>query len=164
MLFIVVFMSVPLVWVALLYRQRESLDVSHREDLEVVSPTRETPGRQEAPTPLPLSPPQPPADPTLPLTITPHTLPQAALLANPTLLLTITPHTLPQAALLARDAAPALQPLRFLFEPYAPKLYFFEAVEMYRRVLFTSVLPLVSTHSDRRAAFGVVSLAAYREV
>jgi len=46
-------------------------------------------------------------------------------------------------------------------------LWWFECVEMYRRVAFVGVLPLVSTQTSRRSAFGVfvalASVAVYRE-
>ena len=66
----------------------------------------------------------------------------------------------------ARD--PTLAPVRFLFSVYQPRFYYWEALELYRRVAFIGVLPLLSSKADRRAAIGVllsiVSLAVYGEV
>jgi len=66
------------------------------------------------------------------------------------------------------DAAPSLRPLRFLFSVYAPSYFFWEVLEMYRRVLLVGALPLLSARSSRRAALGVVfallSAVAYREM
>ena len=67
-----------------------------------------------------------------------------------------------------RDRDPTLAPVRFLFAVYQPRYYFWEALELYRRVAFIGVLPLLSSKADRRAAIGVllsiVSLAVYGEV
>ena len=58
--------------------------------------------------------------------------------------------------------------LRFLFDPYRLDAFLFEPFDMYRRVVFISVLPLVSVRSERRAAtgmlFALLSLAVYREL
>jgi len=70
--------------------------------------------------------------------------------------------------LTARDGDLSLQPLRFLFGLYQPRFYYLECLEMYRRVLFVGVLPLLSAKSDRRSALGMFfslcSLAFYNEV
>ena len=67
-----------------------------------------------------------------------------------------------------RDRDTTLSPVRFLFEVYHPHYYYWEALELYRRVAFIGVLPLLSAKADRRAAIGVlfsiVSLAVYGEV
>lgn len=67
-----------------------------------------------------------------------------------------------------RDRDPELSPVRFLFSPYRLHLYGWETVEMYRRVAFVGVLPLLSSKGDRRAAIGVlfaiISLAVYSEI
>jgi hypothetical protein len=61
----------------------------------------------------------------------------------------------------------ASSPLFYLFGPYRSKYYWCECAEMLRRVMFVGALPLVSTRSARRAAFGIVcaliSLVLYRE-
>jgi len=66
-----------------------------------------------------------------------------------------------------RSEDSGLVSIKFLFEPYRPQYYFFEVVEIYRRVVFIGCLPLVSARSDRRAAIGVflaiISIALYRE-
>jgi serine/threonine protein kinase len=62
----------------------------------------------------------------------------------------------------------SLAPYFFLFSAYRPPYYYFECVEIYRRILFIGVLPLLSTASSRRAAFGVFfslcSAVFYREI
>ena len=67
-----------------------------------------------------------------------------------------------------RDRDPTRAPVRFLFSVYQPRFYYWEALELYRRVAFIGVLPLLSAKADRRAAIGVllsiVSLAVYGEV
>jgi serine/threonine protein kinase len=55
-----------------------------------------------------------------------------------------------------RDEDLELRPLSFLFDIYYPRFYFFEAIEMYRRVLFVGLLPLITTETDRRAALGLI--------
>lgn len=67
-----------------------------------------------------------------------------------------------------RQRDPQLSPVRFLFEPYKLDMYAWEVFEMYRRIMFVGVLPLLSSKGDRRAAIGVLlailSLAVYSEV
>ena len=67
-----------------------------------------------------------------------------------------------------RKANKSVNHLWFLFGDYRPALYFWESVEMLRRICFIGFLPLVSASSSRRAAFGVLlsicSAAGYREV
>ena len=57
--------------------------------------------------------------------------------------------------------------LAFLYQPYRRSFYFFEVFEVYRRILFISILPLLSTKTSRRAALGVffsiLSSVCYRE-
>ena len=48
-----------------------------------------------------------------------------------------------------------LAPLRFLYMDYKPQTYFAEPIEMYRRVAFVAVLPLLASSTDKRAAIGV---------
>ena len=50
-------------------------------------------------------------------------------------------------ALHRRQNAPELKALRFLFDPYRLSAFLFEPLELYRRVMFVSVLPLVSVSS-----------------
>jgi hypothetical protein len=67
-----------------------------------------------------------------------------------------------------RDNDPKLSPLRFLFDVYLPKYYYFETLELYRRILFVGVLPLLSSKTRRKAAIGFMfalcSAFFYREV
>jgi len=48
---------------------------------------------------------------------------------------------------------------------FTARYYYFEVVEVYRRILFIGVLPLLATNASRRAAFGVffslISLTLY---
>jgi len=73
-----------------------------------------------------------------------------------------------ERTLTARDGDASLRPLRFLFSSYQPTYYHIECLEMYRRVLFVGVLPLLSARPDRRSALGIFfslcSLAFYGEV
>jgi len=66
-----------------------------------------------------------------------------------------------------RSMSTEMDSFRFLFEVYSMPLWWFECVELYRRVAFVGVLPLVSTKTSRRSAFGVfvalASIAVYRE-
>jgi len=47
-------------------------------------------------------------------------------------------------------------------------MFYWESIEMYRRILFVGVLPLLTEKSSRRAAFGVLfsimSAICYREL
>lgn len=71
-------------------------------------------------------------------------------------------------AIWIRDRDPKLNHARYLFEPYQPRFYYWEALELYRRVTFIGVLPLMSSKGARRAAIGVllsiISLAVYGEL
>jgi hypothetical protein len=71
-------------------------------------------------------------------------------------------------AVFLRGNDPKLSSLRFLFDAYLPKYFYFETVEMYRRILFVGILPLLSTKSRRKAAigfaFGICSALLYREI
>ena len=66
-----------------------------------------------------------------------------------------------------RNSDPCLAHLRFLFGEYKVAWYFMEPLETYRRIFFIGVLPLISAHSSRRAACGLLfasaSAAVYRE-
>mmetsp|Transcript_10257 Transcript_10257/g.13387 ORF Transcript_10257/g.13387 Transcript_10257/m.13387 type:complete len:593 (+) Transcript_10257:165-1943(+) len=70
-------------------------------------------------------------------------------------------------ALYIRDNNPDLASLRFLFHDYNCGKWWFEVAEMYRRVLFVGILPLVSPITATRASMGCVlaiaSVAYYRE-
>jgi hypothetical protein len=61
-----------------------------------------------------------------------------------------------------------LAPYAFLYSAYRPRYYYFECVEVFRRIVFIGVLPLLTTKASRRAAFGIffslISLAMYREL
>ena len=68
------------------------------------------------------------------------------------------------------DAAPFVPYLfyRILWRCYAPEFYWWECYEIYRRVLFNSVIPVISDVSTKRAACGVflalLSSVVYREL
>jgi hypothetical protein len=53
--------------------------------------------------------------------------------------------------------------LRFLWDVYLPHMWYFEVVDMYRRILFIGVLPLLGTGSLRATigCFFSILLAAY---
>jgi hypothetical protein len=78
------------------------------------------------------------------------------------------PNTSLETITTLRDQDQTLAPLRFLFVPYLPRFYFWEVIELYRRIAFIGLLPLLSTHVDRRAAIGIllaiVSVAVYGEL
>jgi hypothetical protein len=104
--FVIIYQSIPILWMVLLYRQRAALDPmtsNHDEKL----------------------------------------------------------------ALYIRDNNPDLASLRFLFHDYNCGKWWFEVAEMYRRVLFVGILPLVSPITATRASMGCVlaiaSVAYYRE-
>lgn len=59
-----------------------------------------------------------------------------------------------ERALEIRDADEGLRPLWFLVHVYRPEFYLFEVNEMYRRIFFVGVLPLMSAETTRRAAIG----------
>ena len=71
-------------------------------------------------------------------------------------------------ALWIRNRDPKLKHARYLFSPYQPRFYYWEALELYRRVTFVGILPLMSSKGARRAAIGVllsiISLAVYGEL
>jgi len=73
-----------------------------------------------------------------------------------------------ELALGKRDSDTSLLPLRFLFSAYQPSFYYMECVEMYRRILFVGILPLLTAASSRRAALGLLfslcSVAFYGEL
>lgn len=60
-----------------------------------------------------------------------------------------------------------LKPLRFLFKDYKCDKWWFEVAEMYRRIFFVGILPLISPVSATRASFGCVlaiaSVVYFRE-
>ena len=73
-----------------------------------------------------------------------------------------------KTAIEKRNEDDQLKPFAFLFSVYKPAFYWFEPAEMYRRVMFVGVLPLMSGRVSRRAAIGIalalLSAVAYREV
>ena len=66
-----------------------------------------------------------------------------------------------------RDKDVSLKSLRFLFDSYKCDCWWFEVLEMYRRVIFVSAIPLTSSVPATRASLGcvfsVMSLLFYRE-
>jgi hypothetical protein len=71
-------------------------------------------------------------------------------------------------AVYVRDHNESLKPLRFLFQDYTCSKWWFEIADMYRRITFIGILPLVSTRSTIRASFGCVlgaaSVVLFREL
>jgi hypothetical protein len=74
----------------------------------------------------------------------------------------------PDQVALVRAQDPNLAALRFLFKDYRPSLYYFEAIEMLRRVLLCGGISMVTTSTLQRGMIGQVlslaSVVAYREV
>jgi hypothetical protein len=66
-----------------------------------------------------------------------------------------------------RDHNEELAPLRFLFVDYKCNKWWFEIADMYRRIIFLGIVPLISPNSATRASFGcmlaIMSVAYYRE-
>ena len=58
-------------------------------------------------------------------------------------------------ALRLQRADKGLNASSFLWMEYQPKFYYWEALEIYRRVFFVGIVPLISPKSSRRAAFGL---------
>ena len=71
-------------------------------------------------------------------------------------------------SLYLRNKDPKLASFSFLFQVYRIDYYAFECAEMFRRLLFIGIIPLVSSSSSRRAACGVALAlfftATYREM
>jgi hypothetical protein len=59
-------------------------------------------------------------------------------------------------ALFTRDNNPDLSYLKFLFIDYKCNKWWFEVAEMYRRIIFIGILPLVSPRAATRASFGLL--------
>ena len=73
-----------------------------------------------------------------------------------------------QKALHARNADESVAHLRFLFGEYRVGCYWWETLDISRRVVMIGVLPLLSSNTSRRAAIGMIlalsSAALYREL
>jgi hypothetical protein len=73
----------------------------------------------------------------------------------------------PELAIYIRDKDTNLAPIRFLFDSYKVDHWWFEVAEMYRRIVFVSIIPLTSNVKATRASLGcvlgVVSMLYYRE-
>lgn len=70
-------------------------------------------------------------------------------------------------SLYIRDNNPDLHYIQFLFYDYKCNRWWFEVIDMYRRIIFIGVLPLVSPRPSVRASFGIVlavmSVALFNE-
>jgi hypothetical protein len=82
----------------------------------------------------------------------------------------LNPHSLNHDEKLAtyiRDSNTELAHLRFLFVDYKCDKWWFEIADMYRRIMFIGVVPLISPRSATRASFGcilaVISVVYFRE-
>ena len=68
----------------------------------------------------------------------------------------------------ARNENKDLAPLKFLIVDYKCDKWWFEIADMYRRVLFVGILPLVSRSSALRSSFGcllaIISITFFREM
>jgi hypothetical protein len=71
-------------------------------------------------------------------------------------------------ALRMQRADKGLNASEFLWMEYEPVFYYWEAVEIYRRVFFVGIVPLISPQSSRKAAFGmfaaISSAVCFREL
>jgi len=65
-----------------------------------------------------------------------------------------------ESAKLRRDEHTGVYPLKFLYQPYKMEYFGFEVIELYRRVFFIGVLPLVTNDNARKAALGMCSALA----
>jgi hypothetical protein len=67
-----------------------------------------------------------------------------------------------------RKAESSLLVLKFLFERYKPKMACFETFDMFRRILFVGVVPLMAQTALLRSAIGLgfalMSMIIYREL
>lgn len=66
-----------------------------------------------------------------------------------------------------RDRDPSLKHLAFLWQDYKPSSWYYEVVEIYRRVVFTAVLPCLAGPGVLRVTLGclmsIVAIAVVRE-
>jgi hypothetical protein len=73
----------------------------------------------------------------------------------------------PSLGLYIREKDVSLRSLKFLFDSYRCDNWWFEVMEMYRRMVFVSAVPLVSPSPAKRASLGcvlaIMSLVFYRE-
>jgi hypothetical protein len=72
-----------------------------------------------------------------------------------------------QLCLFIRDNDPTLAYLKFLFKDYNCDKWWFEIADMYRRIIFIGIVPLISPNAATRASFAcilaIVSVAYFRE-
>jgi hypothetical protein len=72
-----------------------------------------------------------------------------------------------QLAMYIRDHNPNLAYIRFLFLDYKCNRWWFEIPDMYRRIMFIGIVPLISSDPSTRASFGcmlaIISVAYFRE-
>jgi hypothetical protein len=70
-------------------------------------------------------------------------------------------------AMYIRNRNPDLAPIRFLFVDYKCSKWWFEIADMYRRIVFIGIVPLVSPRTSIRSSFGIllsiVSIVYFRE-
>jgi hypothetical protein len=73
----------------------------------------------------------------------------------------------PKLALFIRDNNKDLHFLKFLFVDYKCSKWWFEVADMYRRIIFIGIIPLVSPNPATRSSFGcmlaIMSAAYFRE-
>jgi hypothetical protein len=73
----------------------------------------------------------------------------------------------PNLAMFIRDNNQELASLRFLFKDYKCNKWWFEIADMYRRIVFVGIVPLVSPNPSTRASFGcmlaIMGVAYFRE-
>jgi len=72
-----------------------------------------------------------------------------------------------QLSLFIRDNDPTLAYLKFLFKDYNCDKWWFEIADMYRRIIFIGIVPLISPNAATRASFAcilaIISVAYFRE-
>jgi hypothetical protein len=59
-----------------------------------------------------------------------------------------------ELALQLRDRDESLKPIEFLFFDYKPQYWYFEVTDLFRRIVFISVLPLLSQRNSMKAYIG----------
>jgi hypothetical protein len=73
----------------------------------------------------------------------------------------------PKLEYFIRDNNHELVRLKFLFKDYKCNKWWFEIADMYRRIVFIGIVPLISPNPSTRASFGlllaIISVAYFRE-
>jgi len=130
---IFIYQSVPLIWLFLLYRIRDRVNPQGANKFRVKSAVKKNKGRRGN------------------VTATTHTPGgMAAAAMAPVGLLSDTEKN----AVRGRNGDPSIQYLAFLWKDYMPARWYFEVLEMYRRIVFIAVIPLLGNETSIRAIIG----------